>query len=474
MQHDAVRTEHLLLGLIKEGGGIACAVLKKAAIDLDKLREEIERRCPRGASPSPPQIPISADLKKILELSGEESRNLGHNYIGTEHILLGMLRQKEGAVGQMLFQAGLSMEQARSFTLSFLKAAASHGHTQPQGKPAKPEEASQESSGKPPSSIRLPEAFFERITQRVRKCLENAQTEALRRNHNFIGTEHLLLGMLKDESGVACSVLRKLGVEFKSIHEGVDRRSPPGDEAVQGEAGYSARALRVLQWAYREAQSMQHRFIGTEHLLLGLLKEEQSVAAQALHDLGVHYEPVREEVVKILGLEAGAASPEDKPLPSLSRREPSTKKYPPRPDSESEMPKPPPSGAKVKSDYSREATELLERIQEVEKMKQEAIKQEKFEEAGRLRDQLGELTQQVEDTLKGNHTVTFIYDDETVEAVLQLMKRYWQLKSESVGEEEITDWLKLSFFRLPEFAVARKTKKRPAPPESGEAKEGAS
>ncbi|MBI2192548.1 MAG: UvrB/UvrC motif-containing protein [Planctomycetes bacterium] len=475
LQHDAIRTEHILLGLLREGGGLACAILQNVPIDLSALREEILKGCPPGQAVGSGNPPPSALYKKVLELASEESRNLGHPYIGTEHLLLGLLRENEGIAGLALRSLGISLEKARQWLLTLVQASgASPAAAAP--KASQSDKASADSShaaaeGRSTPSP-LPDALFERVTQRVRKCLENAQQEALKRNHPFVGTEHLLLGLLRDESGVACSVLKKLGVEFKAIQEAVDRHTPPGKGPVKGEVAYSARALRVLQWAYREAQNMQHRYVGTEHLLLGLLREEQCIAAQVLHGLGSRYQAVREEIVKILGIESSPRSREGKGASEPARRETTSKKQPARSDAPVRGAGPPAadpaagvaSGARIRSEYSRDAAEIVAQIQEVERQKQLAIQQEKFEEAGRCRDQLLALSEKLEGALKGNHTVTFTYDDETVQSVLQLMRRYWQLKSEGVDDAEILNWIKLQFFRLPEFALARQPRKRQPPP----------
>ena len=112
--HDYIGTEHILLGLVREGEGVACAVLQNLGADLDRLRNETEKLITSGSMASVlGDIPFTPRAKKALELSAEEARNLGHNYIGTEHILLGLMREGEGLAPQVLFSLGVDLRKIR-------------------------------------------------------------------------------------------------------------------------------------------------------------------------------------------------------------------------------------------------------------------------------------------------------------------------------------------------------------------------
>ena len=141
---------------------------------------------------------------------------------------------------------------------------------------------------------------FEKFTERARKVLTLAQEEAQRFNHNYIGTEHILLGLVREGEGVAAKVLANLGVELTKVRSAVEFIIGRGERTVRGEIGLTPRAKRVIELAVDEARRLNHNYIGTEHLLLGLLREGEGVAAGVLESLGVSLEKVRAETVRIL------------------------------------------------------------------------------------------------------------------------------------------------------------------------------
>ena len=141
---------------------------------------------------------------------------------------------------------------------------------------------------------------FEKFTERARKVLTLAQEEAQRFNHNYIGTEHILLGLVREGDGVAAKVLANLGVELEKVRSAVEFIIGRGERTVRGEIGLTPRAKRVIELAVDEARRLGHNYIGTEHLLLGLLREGEGVAAGVLESLGISLEKVREETKQIL------------------------------------------------------------------------------------------------------------------------------------------------------------------------------
>ena len=141
---------------------------------------------------------------------------------------------------------------------------------------------------------------FEKFTERARKVLTLSQEEAQRFNHNYIGTEHILLGLIKEGDGVAVKVLTGLGVELEKIRQAVEASIGRGEKTVSGEIGLTPRAKRVIELAVDEARRLHHNYIGTEHLLLGLLREGEGVAAGVLEGFGITLEKVRAEVVRLL------------------------------------------------------------------------------------------------------------------------------------------------------------------------------
>ncbi len=141
---------------------------------------------------------------------------------------------------------------------------------------------------------------FEKFSERARRVLTLAQEEAQRFNHNYIGTEHILLGLVREDEGVAAKVLTNLGVALNRVRSGVEFIIGRGEKPSSGEIGLTPRAKRVIELAIDEARHLGHNYIGTEHLLLGSLREEEGVAAQVLDSFGITLEQTRAEVVRIL------------------------------------------------------------------------------------------------------------------------------------------------------------------------------
>jgi len=141
---------------------------------------------------------------------------------------------------------------------------------------------------------------FDKFTERARRVLTLAQEEAQRFNHSYIGTEHLLLGLVREGDGVAAKVLANLGVELNKVRSAVEFIIGRGDRQASGEIGLTPRAKKVIELAVDEARRLQHSYIGTEHLLLGLVREGEGIAAGVLESLGVNLERVRAETQRIL------------------------------------------------------------------------------------------------------------------------------------------------------------------------------
>jgi ATP-dependent Clp protease ATP-binding subunit ClpC len=164
--------------------------------------------------------------------------------------------------------------------------------------------------------------MFDRFTDRARKVMGLARQEAQRLNHEFIGTEHILLGLVQEGSGVAANVLKNLDVDLKKIRTEVERLVKAGPNMVTlGQLPFTPRAKKVLELALEEASSLGHNYIGTEHILLGLIKEKDGKAAKVLTNLNVKLETVREEVLDFLGAEP--AKPESPASSSSSEESPS-------------------------------------------------------------------------------------------------------------------------------------------------------
>src|SRR4030081_3899206 len=162
--------------------------------------------------------------------------------------------------------------------------------------------------------------MFERFTERARQVVVLAQDEARALKHNYIGTEHILLGLLREEEGLAARVLESLDITVEEVRAQVARIVGQGDEVTTGQIPFTPRAKKVLELALREALSLGHNYIGTEHILLGLVRENEGAAARILLDFDADSEKIRNEVIRMLsgpgsrqrgsgpGAGAGAAS----------------------------------------------------------------------------------------------------------------------------------------------------------------------
>jgi len=161
--------------------------------------------------------------------------------------------------------------------------------------------------------------MYERFTDRARRVIVLAQEEARMLNHHFIGTEHLLLGLLHEDEGVAAQALTQLGVSLDNVRSNVRTVIGQGDVPPVGHIPFTPRAKKVQELALREALQLGHNYIGTEHILLGLIREGQGVGATILLRLGVQLNPLRQAVIEILN--GPQPEPQPEPEPDLGQLE---------------------------------------------------------------------------------------------------------------------------------------------------------
>jgi Clp amino terminal domain, pathogenicity island component/UvrB/uvrC motif len=141
---------------------------------------------------------------------------------------------------------------------------------------------------------------FERFTERARQVVVLAQDEARMLRHNYLGTEHLLLGLLREEEGLAARVLESLDIDVEEVRAQIRRVVGVGEEAAAGQIPFTPDGKKVLELALREAQSLSHNYIGTEHILLGLVRVDEGVGARVLLDFGAGGETIRNEIIRML------------------------------------------------------------------------------------------------------------------------------------------------------------------------------
>jgi ATP-dependent Clp protease ATP-binding subunit ClpC len=149
---------------------------------------------------------------------------------------------------------------------------------------------------------------FERFTDRARQVLTLAQEEARLLNHSFIGTEHILLGLIREDGGVGAQALRSLGISLDAVRAKVEETIGMGGTEVNGSPPFTPRAKKVLELSLREALQMNHSYIGTEHILLGLVREGEGVAATVLVRLGADMGRVRQQVMQIMSGRPGTGA----------------------------------------------------------------------------------------------------------------------------------------------------------------------
>ncbi|HJQ91606.1 MAG TPA: Clp protease N-terminal domain-containing protein, partial [Acidimicrobiia bacterium] len=161
--------------------------------------------------------------------------------------------------------------------------------------------------------------MFERFTDRARRVVVLAQEEARLLNHNYIGTEHILLGLLNEGEGIAAQALESLDIDLASVREEVVKIIGQGQQSPSGHIPFTPRAKKVLELSLREALQLGHNYIGTEHILLGLIREGEGVAAQVLQQLGAELQKVRQTVIQLLSGPAGSEQQSSEPAGSGGR-----------------------------------------------------------------------------------------------------------------------------------------------------------
>lgn len=158
---------------------------------------------------------------------------------------------------------------------------------------------------------------FDRFTKRARHVMTLATEEAHHFQHNYIGTEHLLLGLIHEGEGAAAKVLSNLGIEIEQVRHAVEAIIGRGERIVQGEVGLTNRAKKVIELAVDEARRLNHRFVGTEHLLLGLIREGEGVGAVVLASFGLQLEQVRMETLRVLHQQPQGQEEEEPVIPPV-------------------------------------------------------------------------------------------------------------------------------------------------------------
>ena len=300
----AVTAEHLLTALLRQNGSVVARVLDRLGVDRAALQAEVDRqfRPPTSevlVAPAQPES-FSPGAKKVIDLCYEEAHDLRDNSIGTEHLLLGLLRDQEGPAGRTLTQFGITSKRARAEIAGLRGEGPRSGprglwDRVPESKPWfwRAEGASDQTM----SARKEQPVMWQRFTERARKVVFYSQEEAGRLGENYVSTEHLLLGLVRENDTVAARILDRLGISLARIRSEIERQVAHGDGRLGQDMQLTPRAKRVIDLAYDEARNLDNNYIGTEHLLLGLMREGEGLAGKTLTKLGADLDRTRREVL---------------------------------------------------------------------------------------------------------------------------------------------------------------------------------
>ena len=268
LNHNYIGTEHILLGLIHEGKGVAAKALELLGISLEVLRQQVEEIIGQGQQAPSGHIPFTPRAKKVLELSLREALQLAHNYIGTEHILLGLIREGDGVAAQVLVKLGADLNRVRQQVIQLL-----HAY---QGTSATPEPAPTPGGMR---SIRLSKA--------MRQVVHLAAAEACALQHGYIGTEHLFLGLLLVDASVPpriCDLLDE-SVTVDAVRNHIVGLVGRGD--ARADVEFTPEATDALDLAECFALDAEDDEVDPRHLVIALAEADGSVALRVMMDLGM-------------------------------------------------------------------------------------------------------------------------------------------------------------------------------------------
>ena len=311
LQDSYIGAHHLLLGLVGEGSGVAASVLAQMGVGLSEIRKEVEQTYGRGERIAPGDIKLQPNLSHVIELASNEARRPGHRSISTGHLLLVLIREEDGLEAGVLKSLGVDLDWLRRET----RRALGDGASMPgQEAEAVADEMSEEGLYAPYASITSIERDLQGreldktilavypFTLEARDVLHSAQIEA-RRLDQRVGPEHLLVGLANltfRDDGPVNKVLKDVGIDFARAQAAVENRQGRGAPSVVLVQSAQCRACLLLAADEAEQRAGQGAQIRSEHLLLGLLREEKEIVADLLGDLGTSVEIVRTKVLSHL------------------------------------------------------------------------------------------------------------------------------------------------------------------------------
>ena len=294
--HGYIGTEHLLLGIVHEGEGVAARALESLGIELGAVRRKVEETVGRGDDQPEGHIPFTPHAKKVLELSLREALQFGHDYIGTEHVLLGLIRESDGVAAQVLVGSGADLSTVRRAVLLVLEGegpAPTGALPRPAGRMGAqlPEHvrrtafARGTARAEPRRAIAHRASLLEqaatglvlrRFTVSACRVVLLAESEALRLGHTEVGQDHLLLGLLAEGEGRAAATLTGAGADLEAARAVAEEARGHGVVSGDVVASFADPALDALERSLAEALGRGSEVIDTEHLLLGLVAQAEA------------------------------------------------------------------------------------------------------------------------------------------------------------------------------------------------------
>jgi ATP-dependent Clp protease ATP-binding subunit ClpA len=292
--HNYIGVEHLLLGLIREGEGVAARALNSLGVDLSKARTSVEFIIGRGDSTtSPSEITLSPRTKKVIELAIDEARKLGHGHVGTEHLLLGIVREGESIGAGVLQSQGVQLEQVRHQVVAVLGQQGSDAAVARETGIATPAGAAVIASS-------YPTAPLDRLDGAGKRALARAYWEAGRANEKDIAPHHLLLALIANDDVWVHRFLTELGVELVAIVSCIETASPARQAPRPGSVSEAATLTEVFARASSLAAERNSALIRSEQLLLAIAST-QGIGATALESVGATPKRIREILDRMSG-----------------------------------------------------------------------------------------------------------------------------------------------------------------------------
>ena len=291
--HNYIGVEHLLLGLVREGEGVAARVLDSLGIDLSKARSSVEVMIGRGKeTTSPSEITLSPRTKKVIELAVDESRKLGHSHVGTEHLLLGIVREGQSVGAGVLESMGVNLEQVRHQVIAVM---GQH----------RPEMGATASAGIGPSAgagigSSHPVPFVDRLETSGRRALARAYWEAGRANDKEVAPHHLLLGLVTSGDVWTHRLLTELGVDLADLVTRIDAAAPRNEGPRPARLDEQAALTEVFARAASFASERNSALIRSGHLLLAIAAAD-SAGGNVLKAVGATPGCIREILDRMNG-----------------------------------------------------------------------------------------------------------------------------------------------------------------------------